>query len=206
MEAAVDFLGEAFGVRGRKRANSCNSCDRPLPSPSINACLQHAPQQAITYSAPLPQRAFSTMSSYPTMPILQQPIQYAVAHPELPTPDFDQLRLIDAHYRSIQGENVSKLDPPAIKAQELELKSTISIPKHTCGNCGRLRSRRYYAEHPINPGEIPIQEFCGKCQKDATSTSSSSRSSRSSSSSGSRLGSKHSKTKKKRSTTHKARV
>ena len=174
MEVALDFLGEAFGVRGRVPRKRAKSFDRPSPYPSIAASLSYGSQLPLAYSAPLPQRAFSTMSSFPPMPILQQPIQYAVAQPHSGNPDLDQLRHIDAHYRSISGEGLREIVPTSPKGQGLDSKRTTLIAKHTCANCGRLRSKRYYADHPIKPGDIPVQEFCGKCQRDASSTTSSS--------------------------------
>jgi hypothetical protein len=176
MEAARDFLGEAFGVRGRVPRERAKSFHKPSPPPSLDANLSYASQQPLTYSTPLPQRAFSAMPSFPAIPILHQPIQYAVTQPPPANPDLDQLRRIDAHYRSINGESLPQTDPVATKDRRLESKPPASIMKHTCADCGRLRSKLYHAEHPIKPGEIPIQEFCRKCQRDASSTSCSSRS------------------------------
>jgi hypothetical protein len=128
------------------------------------------------------------------VPILQQPIKYALVQPDSAAPDFDQLRRIDAHYRAITGAGIPQKAPvvttDAAKDQGIDLKPTVPITKHTCGNCGRLRSKRYYSDHPIKPGETPIQEFCGKCQRDASCTSSSS-------SSQDESRDKHSKKKKK---------
>ena len=189
MEVALDFLGEAFGIRGRKPRKRAKSFDRPSPS-SIDTSLSYVPHLPLAYSTPLPQRAFSTMSSFPPMPILQQPIQYAVAPPHSADPYLDQLRCIDAHYRSISGEGLQQIGAATPKGQGLDSKKT-SISKHTCANCGMLRSKRYYSDHPIKPGEIPVQGFCGKCQRNVSSTGSSS------SDNGSSSSSRHDRKKKK---------
>lgn len=59
--------------------------------------------------------------------------------------------------------------------EESVTKTTITITKHICANCGRLRSRKYHAENPIKEGETPVPAFCWKCQKDSSETSDSDR-------------------------------
>lgn len=41
---------------------------------------------------------------------------------------------------------------------------------HICANCKNPRSKKYQARHPIKKGETPPPGFCGKCQKDETSS------------------------------------
>ncbi|KFY05735.1 hypothetical protein V492_08328 [Pseudogymnoascus sp. VKM F-4246] len=41
---------------------------------------------------------------------------------------------------------------------------------HICTQCGNPRSRKYQATHPINAGEAPPVSYCGKCQKEVTSS------------------------------------
>jgi hypothetical protein len=43
---------------------------------------------------------------------------------------------------------------------------------HVCYGCGNLRSRRFQAEHPLEPGETPPISYCRKCFKDLYSTDS----------------------------------
>ncbi|CAL3966265.1 unnamed protein product [Diplocarpon coronariae] len=57
------------------------------------------------------------------------------------------------------------------------LKATIAVTKHVCGECGRLRSRRFHHDNPLKTGEMPTPAFCRKCQRDASSTCSASESS-----------------------------
>lgn len=41
---------------------------------------------------------------------------------------------------------------------------------HICANCKNPRSKKYQARHPIKKGETPPPAFCGKCQKEETSS------------------------------------
>jgi hypothetical protein len=59
---------------------------------------------------------------------------------------------------------------------EVASQATVTVTKHICAECGRLRSRKYQQEHPLKPGETPTTAFCKKCQKDVTSTEESERS------------------------------
>jgi hypothetical protein len=192
-EATIDFLGEAFGVRSRGAHIRAKSMDTQVPASLMTSGLPYPSQPYLTYSTPLPQRSFSTMSSFPPMPVFEQPILYSVTPPQPTNSDFDQLGRIDAHYRSINDETTRRKEPTTVqdncKDKGSDSKTEISIIKHTCANCGRLRSKRYYSEHPIKPGETPVQEFCRKCQRDASYTSSSS-------TSDDVRGGKHSKKKK----------
>jgi len=198
-EAAIDFLGEAFGVRSRVVHRRAQSLERPVLNPLMITGLPYTPQQYLTYSTPLSQHVFSMTPSFIQTPQIQQPIQqpaqYTAAQPQPTRVDFDQLRLIDAHYKSISGDNAPKESSTTVnnnrKDEGLSSKTTVPITKHICANCRELRSKRYHAEHPIKPGDTPTPEFCAKCRRDASSTGSSS-----SSSSGGR-GKHRSKNKKK---------
>ncbi len=48
--------------------------------------------------------------------------------------------------------------------------TSVTISKHVCGKCGNVRSAKYHYHNPIKPGEVPSISFCGKCQKEETST------------------------------------
>lgn len=172
-EAVVDFLGEAFGVRARTPRARPKSFERPSPAHSTAAILSYAAPQPFTYSTPLSQRGFSAIPSFLPMPVLHQPTQYAVAPPHLAHQDLEQLRYIDAHYRSISRGSPLEVNPTTPNGQGLDPKLATSLVKHTCANCGKIRSKRYYSEHPIKPGEIPVQGFCANCQRDASSSCSS---------------------------------
>jgi hypothetical protein len=41
---------------------------------------------------------------------------------------------------------------------------------HVCTQCGNPRSRKYQARHPLGAGEVPPVSYCGKCQKEVTSS------------------------------------
>ncbi|KFY23794.1 hypothetical protein V493_05631 [Pseudogymnoascus sp. VKM F-4281 (FW-2241)] len=65
------------------------------------------------------------------------------------------------HYRKVQREkNVKKV------VYEKDMFPAI----HVCGQCGNSRSRKYQATHPINAGDVPPVSYCGKCQKEVTSS------------------------------------
>jgi hypothetical protein len=97
-------------------------------------------------------------------PMYEHPTKYSVA-PHKPTAaDFEQLKKIDADYKSKTNS------APMSKTIEGNEKTTITITKHVCATCGRIRSWKYHHEHPIKPGETPTSGFCRKCQRDASST------------------------------------
>lgn len=126
----------------------------------------------------------------------------------------EQLRAFDAHFKQtvkLQATRVTSAssddsqekqkDKPQENvnekvrenvAEETTTKIKIATARHVCGDCGRLRSRKYHHDHPLKPGEIPELAFCRKCQKDASSTSESS-------------GKEVDKVKKKRKTKKKAK-
>jgi hypothetical protein len=45
-----------------------------------------------------------------------------------------------------------------------------SLTKHVCAKCGKVRSSKYHHENPLKPGEVPAPAFCGRCERDLTST------------------------------------
>ena len=59
-------------------------------------------------------------------------------------------------------------------SSEEESKSSVSKEAaahlHICANCKNPRSKKYQARHPIKKGETPPPGFCGKCQKEETSS------------------------------------
>jgi len=104
----------------------------------------------------------------------------------------EQLKIFDAHFNKTvkpkavrvtsasseqsQEKTQDKLQEKAQEnvTEETTTKVKIAITRHVCGDCGRLRSRKYHHDHPLKPGEIPEVTFCRKCQKNASSTSESS--------------------------------
>lgn len=47
---------------------------------------------------------------------------------------------------------------------------TATVGVHVCAHCSRPRSRKYHKANPLKPGEVSVPGFCGKCQKDTTSS------------------------------------
>lgn len=173
MEAARDFLGEAFGVgdRSQPKQKRIGSFEQLSIPPTLDPRFVNGTQVPLAYTAPAAQQIFAATPSDAQLQYGSQPVRYAVTQPVLMEPDFEQLKRIDVHYKSIHGTESPRIDSSIAKNPEPEPTPSVPIARHTCGNCGKLRSRRYYANHPIKPGDIPIQEFCAKCQRDASSTS-----------------------------------
>lgn len=81
-----------------------------------------------------------------------------------------------------QGSNMGSLNYPPMGTDprqpmtnplpdiEVARQAAVTVTKHICAECGRLRSRKYQHEHPLKPGETPIPALCKKCQKDVRST------------------------------------
>jgi hypothetical protein len=71
----------------------------------------------------------------------------------------------------------SQYDKPAAAPAPVEVTTvtpttSITITRHICANCGALRSRKYQALHPLQPGEVPPISYCRKCEKEINSTAS----------------------------------
>jgi hypothetical protein len=184
-DIAIDLLGEAFGGPRtkiiRKRAKSVDQSTTPLRI----AGAPNMTQQPVPYGAPMPQYAFPPQGipQPMPMPMLQIP-QYPNQPPTfVPSPtekDLNQLKRIDAHFNKVLAKQASRESmghKEKLVEKVTEVKTTITITKHVCANCGRLRSKKYHHDHPIKAGEQPAPAFCKKCQRDASSTSCSDRSS-----------------------------
>ncbi|OAF54878.2 hypothetical protein VC83_08610 [Pseudogymnoascus destructans] len=65
------------------------------------------------------------------------------------------------HYRKVQREKHIK---------KVVYEKDLFPATHICAQCGNPRSRKYQATHPINAGETPPVSYCGKCQKQVTSS------------------------------------
>ena len=152
----------------------------PQPGPTI-------PMLQYQYPNPNPQMYSPSMTPMPQYPA-QYPPQRYTAPPSKPTEkDFEQLKRINAHYNEINTENPKNLSPGSasgkitqerstikinkVVQEDSATKTTVTVTKHVCANCGRLRSRKYHHVHPIKAGDAPDPAFCRKCQKDASSTS-----------------------------------
>lgn len=173
---AIDLLGEAFGVKTRVIRKRAKSLDKPKALLLIGG-VPYVPQQQLVCTAPLPQQTFPpSMVSMPQYQQLPAPQKFTVPNPNPTKEDFEQLKRIGAHYHENFATKETKLlssGPDQEPADEVEAKprAIVTITKHICENCGRLRSKKYHHNNPIKPGENPPPAFCKKCQKDASSTS-----------------------------------
>ena len=110
--------------------------------------------------------------------MLREPMRYIVEAQAAPSnEDIEDLKHIHAHFTVATGKDrkVHKsVGSVAIHDvnQGMVANTTLTVVKHACANCGRIRSRKYHHENPIKPGEVPMPAFCKKCQRDASSTSS----------------------------------
>lgn len=161
---AIDLLGEALGQKTRIIRKRSKSLDKPN-GPLIIGGVTYVPQQQIPapYTTPIPQQAFSTQNlmHYPPQPtfVLPNPSQQSL----------NQLHQMQAHFGKMYGPGA----PNNPQNGKVEVTSTtITITKHICAGCGRIRSKRYHHDHPIKQGEKPEPDFCRKCQKDTSSTDS----------------------------------
>ena len=159
---AIDLLGEAFGQKTRLIRKRSKSLDKPN-GPLIIGGVTYVPQQQITapYTAPLPQQAFSTQN------LIHYPPQPTFVVPNPSQQDLNQLHHMQAHFGRMYGPAA----PNNPQNGKVEVTSTtITITKHICAGCGRIRSKKYHHDHPIKQGEKPEPDFCRRCQKDTSST------------------------------------
>ena len=183
-KATVNLLGDAFGkgeaygpprvVRTHKRSASAAPSMTP---PLIIGGIAYVPQQSIIPQQQPMAYPLQYQQNYPycgVVPMLQpqaQPQQqftYPTPHPGGPTQqDLEALRQIDGHYNLHKHSS-----DPALKSktQLVTSRTTITITKHICAQCGRLRSRQYHRDNPIIHGVEPTPAFCRKCQRDASVT------------------------------------
>ena len=162
---AIDLLGEVFGVRTRVIRKRAKSLEEPV-TPLLVGGVPYVPQLKLAHTSPIPQHAFFSASSHTPQYREDQWLSLPATKPT--QDDFDQLKCIDAHFRNTQRYASA---PILNSNEEMARKTTITLIKHICANCGRVRSKKYHHEHPIQPGEAPVPSFCRKCQKDASSTS-----------------------------------
>lgn len=132
-------------------------------------------QSFIPYQQMQPhQTYFPNMILMPQYP-QPEPQRYAVS-PSKPTEtDFASLKRIDAHYNEMNNINKKtkrlSVDLAPVSSEDVTTKATVTITKHVCANCGRLRSRKYHVENPIKAGDVQTLSFCRKCQKDSSEAS-----------------------------------
>lgn len=199
-DIAIDLLGEAFGTRTVVRRRSRSVEAKPVPL-LLTAGTPFNPTQvpALPYTAPIPQQSsFQTFVPYPHPPqggsqpfipyqpqpwnpsmitLSQMPphtphytVPQTGSQPKPSKEDFEALKRIDAHFNEVTSKKTKRLSSgPA--ADEVTTKTTVTITKHICANCGRSRSNKYHMENPIKLGEEPTPAFCRKCQRHSNETS-----------------------------------
>ena len=175
LDVGLDLLGEVFRPRTRIiRKERMKSLERPNV-PLLIGGVPYVPQQQQTpTTTPLPQQIFHIPQQALTSSMIHMPHteQILARGPQnLTQADLDQLRQFDKHFK----QNVKDITQGHTSTQQGSMtnasRTTITIIKHICANCGKLRSSSYHNTHPIKPGDEPIPSFCRKCQKEASSTS-----------------------------------
>ncbi|OBT42630.1 hypothetical protein VE00_06062 [Pseudogymnoascus sp. WSF 3629] len=105
--------------------------------------------------------------------------KYQAAHPLQAgdTAPVSFCRKCEKEFRSTDSEVEVEIPPKRSKKhyREKHIKKVVYekdlFPAtHICAQCGNPRSRKYQATHPINAGETPPVSYCGKCQKEVTSS------------------------------------
>jgi len=154
---SLNLLGEAFGVTTKILHKRSKSVEKLSKTPIVINGITYVPQlPQAPYTAPIPQGPFAP---------IQYPHPQSYVAPKPTEKDLKRLNQIDAHFR----KTVAAEELPTPKFADV--KTTITIIKHICAHCGRVRSPRYQHDNPIKPGDIPAPAFCRKCQRDAESTS-----------------------------------
>ena len=60
--------------------------------------------------------------------------------------------------------------PLPVEIAQVNPATSITVTRHVCAGCGTLRSRKFQAENPLEPGELPPISYCRKCEKEIKST------------------------------------
>ncbi|EPE36368.1 hypothetical protein GLAREA_05706 [Glarea lozoyensis ATCC 20868] len=189
---AISLLGEAFGVTAaRKRAKSISVTP---PEPLMIGGIPYVPGPPPPHSAPIPQQPFPPQpypyaqgqNLQPIYPPASTPVpcctyQRPVTYSDLPnvpplTPDgIARLQAIDGHFHQFVAPTLAKETSNLSEesAKTTGSKTTITITKHICANCQRIRSRRYQQKNPIIPGKEPAPDTCRRCQRDVSCSESS---------------------------------
>lgn len=193
-QPGVDLLGHLFGVPQVARVirqqytafDTYPEQQKALLLTPVEQSLQVQPvlltsSQSQPQLYPVPMLLTSSQSqpqiSSGHMHQHSQQQQLALPQRQPTASELDELRRINETFRTSTGSNIAgktwspmgyNLDR---NSANTHVNSTsITIAKHICVSCGRLRSHKYHHKNPIKPGDVPPPAFCGKCQKEATST------------------------------------
>jgi hypothetical protein len=189
---AIDLLGEAFGVTtARKRAKSTSVAPPerlmirgipyvpgPLPPHSAPILQQPFPPQPYPYAqGQILQPIYSQASTPVPCCTYQRPVTYSNPPnvPALTPGGIARLQAIDGHFHQFVAPTLAK-DTSNLSEESAKTttsKTTVTITKHICADCQRVRSRKYHEKNPIIPGKELAPDFCRRCQKDVSGTESS---------------------------------
>lgn len=181
VKEGMHLLSHLFG--GPRVVRSVGRRYNEQPEKQKQLVLTHAPSNVqaqpalLTSSSAQPQLPHTDMQQWNHQQLPSMAPQWSLTAWEI-----DQVRQINADFQTRAGDTILKNTPQLASPDPKNIRpsvetynnTSITITKHICVNCGRLRSRKYHHENPIKPGEVPTPAFCAKCQKDVTSTEDSS--------------------------------
>ena len=137
-----------------------------VASPSVQAIMGPMGQQSGIYRFGNRQLALLPVNPQGG-PVI--PLQMGYPYPQPPWM-FPQPSNISGFNFPPTGTGPRQFTANSAPPSEVASQTYITVTKHVCAECGRLRSRKYQQENPLKPGETPTPAFCKKCQKDVTST------------------------------------
>ncbi|OTB03113.1 hypothetical protein M426DRAFT_12935 [Hypoxylon sp. CI-4A] len=84
-----------------------------------------------------------------------------------------EARGFEEHYKAmIEAQNAAEKDAEKEedeeKAEDIEDIGSQLHHFHFCAGCGKIRSRQYQEEHPLEIGQIPKRAYCSRCHSEAT--------------------------------------
>ncbi|KAI1087440.1 hypothetical protein F5B19DRAFT_499910 [Rostrohypoxylon terebratum] len=131
----------------------------PIHSTSGPLFTHVPPHQSLLVAAPLsnqPRNRLGTVALNSFSPLRYSP---------------SEVRKCEEHYKSAIKNTVQETNKYESKESERRGRKR-DIGKHIqhvhlCAGCGRIRSKRYHSEHPLERGEIPERDYCARCQREA---------------------------------------
>ncbi len=185
-DICMDLLGEAFGKYSRPKmkndskkqegehVEAQNFAAPPLFNPNANWAGPASVPSIMGPMGPQPGIYRFGNRQLALLPLNPQagpamPPQMGYTHPQPPWM-FPQASNISGFNFPPMGIDPRQFITNSAAPGEVTSKTSVTVAKHVCAECGKLRSRKYQHENPLKPGETPSPSFCKKCQKDVTST------------------------------------
>ncbi|KAI1456943.1 hypothetical protein F4805DRAFT_430640 [Annulohypoxylon moriforme] len=157
-----------------------------VPGPQTPPFFRHsrtmAPYQEV--SSPICPSAGSLLTHTPTYvsPLVAMPLSTSQLRDELGATTLNnslplryspsEAKKCEEHYNASMKTIIQGTDKHEDKAKKKMKEAKRDIGKriqhtHFCSGCGRVRSKQYQREHPLERGQIPDRDYCTKCQRKA---------------------------------------